>query len=115
MPASRSARAMIFAPRSWPSSPGLATTTRILRLVSALVANAGGESSQWRALGGFDRSLRFELALCEPLAQDLLVELADTGLRHSFYEGELVGQPPLRHERHQVVAQLLGRTVRALA
>src|SRR5437588_11244482 len=30
MPASRSARAMIFAPRSWPSRPGLATTTRIL-------------------------------------------------------------------------------------
>src|SRR5579875_1230596 len=31
MPASRSARAMILAPRSWPSSPGLATTTRIFR------------------------------------------------------------------------------------
>src|SRR4029077_6103406 len=30
MPASRRARAMIFAPRSWPSRPGLATTTRIL-------------------------------------------------------------------------------------
>src|SRR6185437_3512386 len=30
MPASRKARAMILAPRSWPSSPGLATTTRIL-------------------------------------------------------------------------------------
>src|ERR1700760_2058486 len=29
MPASRSARAMIFAPRSCPSRPGLATTTRI--------------------------------------------------------------------------------------
>src|SRR5712691_9203921 len=27
-PASRSARATIFAPRSWPSSPGLATTIR---------------------------------------------------------------------------------------
>src|SRR5215207_2387178 len=35
MPASRSARAMILAPRSWPSSPGLATTTRILRAVGA--------------------------------------------------------------------------------
>src|SRR5918911_3261237 len=30
MPASRSARAMIFAPRSWPSRPGFATTTLIL-------------------------------------------------------------------------------------
>src|SRR5712692_694355 len=29
IPASRSARAMIFAPRSWPSSPGLAIKTRI--------------------------------------------------------------------------------------
>src|ERR1039458_5225597 len=29
MPASRSARAMILAPRSWPSRPGLATTRRI--------------------------------------------------------------------------------------
>src|SRR6187551_1590662 len=33
MPASRRARAMIFAPRSWPSRPGLATTTRILRAI----------------------------------------------------------------------------------
>src|SRR5918994_726949 len=29
IPASRRARAMIFAPRSWPSSPGFATTTLI--------------------------------------------------------------------------------------
>src|SRR3954469_21896269 len=35
MPASRSARAMILAPRSWPSRPGLATTTRILRFDEA--------------------------------------------------------------------------------
>src|SRR6185369_582153 len=32
MPASRSARAMTLAPRSWPSSPGLATRTLIFRL-----------------------------------------------------------------------------------
>src|ERR671926_544199 len=31
IPASRSARAMIFAPRSWPSRPGFAITTRIFR------------------------------------------------------------------------------------
>src|SRR3954464_14478565 len=30
IPASRRARAMTFAPRSWPSRPGLATRTRIL-------------------------------------------------------------------------------------
>jgi hypothetical protein len=33
MPASRNARAMIFAPRSCPSRPGLATTTRIFWVV----------------------------------------------------------------------------------
>src|ERR671919_134768 len=35
MPASRRARAMIFAPRSCPSRPGLATTTRIFWLDGA--------------------------------------------------------------------------------
>src|SRR6478672_11210396 len=35
MPASRRARAMIFAPRSCPSRPGLATTTRIFLWVAA--------------------------------------------------------------------------------
>src|SRR5579862_3706244 len=33
MPASRSARAITLAPRSWPSSPGLATSTRIGRFI----------------------------------------------------------------------------------
>src|SRR5512144_528285 len=37
MPASRRARAMILAPRSCPSRPGLATTTRILRAVAASI------------------------------------------------------------------------------
>src|SRR5919108_2180145 len=40
IPASRSARAMIFAPRSCPSSPGLATTTRILRVEVAAAMSA---------------------------------------------------------------------------
>src|SRR5882757_500554 len=34
IPASRSALATILTPRSWPSSPGFATTTRIRRAVS---------------------------------------------------------------------------------
>src|SRR5216117_3749032 len=34
IPASRSARAMIFAPRSWPSRPGFAITTRIFRAMT---------------------------------------------------------------------------------
>src|SRR5258708_4095498 len=43
MPASRSARAMTFAPRSWPSSPGFATNTRILRS-SGICVGAGALS-----------------------------------------------------------------------
>src|SRR5258705_10854255 len=34
MPASRSAAATTLAPRSWPSSPGLPTSTRILRCMA---------------------------------------------------------------------------------
>src|SRR3954452_17953999 len=41
MPASRSARALIFATRYWPSRPGLATTTRILRLEPAADISGG--------------------------------------------------------------------------
>src|SRR5213594_2723925 len=37
IPASRRARATILAPRSWPSNPGLATTTRTLRSVSSVM------------------------------------------------------------------------------
>src|SRR3954465_2079109 len=51
MPASRSARAMIFAPRSWPSRPGLATTTRILRLPCAVAAGFSAVPSMARSLG----------------------------------------------------------------
>src|SRR4029078_766903 len=36
IPASRSARAMTFAPRSWPSRPGFAITTRILFVIQQL-------------------------------------------------------------------------------
>src|SRR3954452_22859557 len=46
IPASRSARAMIFAPRSCPSRPGLATTTRIFLFVAVDMSGApplGGE------------------------------------------------------------------------
>src|ERR671932_2851416 len=37
MPASRRARAMIFAPRSWPSRPGFAMTTRIFLATRAIL------------------------------------------------------------------------------
>src|SRR4051795_280542 len=49
IPASRSARAMIFAPRSCPSSPGLATTTRIFRVA---VSAMRGRGLYWRLRSG---------------------------------------------------------------
>ena len=38
---------MIFAPRSWPSRPGLATTTRILLWLGASVLMAGSIVGLW--------------------------------------------------------------------
>src|SRR4051794_7367131 len=78
MPASRSARAMIFAPRSWPSRPGLATTTRILRAVpDALFAVSSVLASMaWRQCRGSQvagsqvagwRSCDLRPATCDPL------------------------------------------------
>src|SRR5689334_24601679 len=43
MPASRRLRAMIFAPRSWPSRPGLAITMRMGRSMVARVSHVHGE------------------------------------------------------------------------
>src|SRR3954447_19847633 len=59
--------------------------------------------------------LRLELAVSEPLAQHLLVEFADARLRHLVDERELLRQPPLRHARAQVLAQVLRARRRALA
>src|SRR6476660_7739661 len=64
MPASRSARAMIFAPRSWPSRPGLATTTRILPRDAA--STAGRDATRHAATG----TVRWSTALCPCSAAD---------------------------------------------
>src|SRR4051794_38553883 len=48
IPASRSARAMIFAPRSWPSRPGFATTTLIFPATVGQYRN--GEAHRRRLL-----------------------------------------------------------------
>src|SRR5215210_5079427 len=50
IPASRSARAMILAPRSWPSRPGLATTTRILRAAAGSFTPGSVDGSELRVL-----------------------------------------------------------------
>src|SRR5215475_5726486 len=56
MPASRSARAMIFAPRSWPSRPGFAMTTRIfpatIRKYRSVHLTVVGCSPAWPNPGG---------------------------------------------------------------
>src|SRR4051794_26401879 len=119
MPASLRARAMIFAPRSWPSRPGLATTTRILRLDSGSAAvsvvacidsrdcpAAGLRSGAGRArradstgragLAGFDGGPPRQVAFGELPAQHLLVELSHARLGDGLDERELVGDPPLR-------------------
>src|SRR5712692_6902044 len=44
MPASRNARAITFAPRSWPSRPGLATRTRIF---FSLISGFRDEHTEW--------------------------------------------------------------------
>src|SRR5918994_3897470 len=60
MPASRRARAMIFAPLSWPSRPGLAMTTRIFLATGGSVY--GGEAHGHRLVSGLaeprERSIR---------------------------------------------------------
>src|SRR5215208_6042693 len=56
IPASRSARAMIFAPRSWPSRPGFAITTLILSATVGQYRNVKltvvGCSPAWPNPGG---------------------------------------------------------------
>src|SRR4051794_23064378 len=93
IPASRSARAMIFAPRSWPSRPGLATTTRILRAMPdrlndkrvAGEAVLGGHAPQHglhrldagRVIardGGGDRELAFGAVGAERAQDDVVVD-----------------------------------------
>src|SRR5438874_13466672 len=46
MPASRRARAMIFAPRSWPSRPGFAMTTRIFRATRGSLCRRFGPAAR---------------------------------------------------------------------
>src|SRR3954471_16605548 len=56
-----------------------------------------------------------ELALLQPLAQHLLVELADARLRDLLDEREGLGDPPLRDSALEVLPQLLRSHVPAFA
>src|SRR5712691_2466083 len=53
-PASRSARATILAPRSCPSNPGLATTSRIFRSLMTRAARDGSFARPWLSEHGAD-------------------------------------------------------------
>src|SRR5215210_4231428 len=75
MPASRSARAMIFAPRSCPSRPGLATTTRIffVEVEAAIRASVGERSpaaARWAAAGRPDLRLAGDRLDARPAVLD---------------------------------------------
>src|SRR5215212_10540326 len=102
MPASRRARAMILAPRSCPSRPGLATTTRILRAVGLGVAmRAGAEYAIAPARRGLLRS-----ADAHRHAHVGLVDCADDPVRAAARELLAVRAAPLdaRPEAHWAAA-----------
>src|SRR6187397_730134 len=98
MPASRSARAMIFAPRSCPSKPGFATTTRIFR--SAMRADSLGlldldlHAHVGRMDAADDRvgALLLQLLLVAALGLERRLEARGTLLDHDVV---LVGARPV--------------------
>src|SRR4051812_37894089 len=94
IPASRSARAMIFAPRSCPSSPGLATTTRIRGLVTADTRARGVDH------GEPERQRRNE-----PLRLDLLASREQVG--PALGDGP---RGPRDDPRHGLSPQVVKRT-----
>src|SRR5262245_4566089 len=91
MPASRSARATTFAPRSWPSSPGLATSTRILRVPGCFAAGSVVPAPVMSSENG-----RFGV-----LAPDLAQRVAHLAQRR-------VGPRGLEDRVHQVVGAARG-------
>src|SRR3954454_18162386 len=67
MPASRSARAITFAPRSWPSRPGLATSTRIFRSISRSLTHTVNNYEVYHAIRGWELGLAgWEVQLRNP-------------------------------------------------
>src|SRR5215475_2211795 len=76
-PASRRARATIFAPRSWPSSPGLATTTRIVLIMifpRQHLANAVADFRDLRAVARHELPVE-PPAVIRPARDEVQVEV----------------------------------------
>src|SRR3981081_3370938 len=92
MPASRSARAMIFAPRSWPSRPGLATTTRILFwLADADMAGGAGADGRRDPSGAHDDGVAVSAAGTDGGAAEAAAAAAQ--LMHQGGEDARAGRP----------------------
>src|ERR1700727_2818365 len=99
MPASRSARVMTLAPRSWPSRPGLATSTRIGRV-------AGFSASGMVLLVAGDDEVR------HPEKSPLVVGLRQPGDGRAGYfrvleggvKSVLHGPVPVQDLKHLLVA-----------
>src|SRR2546426_4291482 len=68
-PASRSARATTFAPRSCPSRPGLATMIRYFSGMAAIIANALVRSAEYTLRAACDTSMRGQEAIPVPPAR----------------------------------------------
>src|SRR5512143_183505 len=83
MPASRSARAMTFAPRSWPSRPGLAMTTRILRM---RVSSFQFPASSWKLEAGDWKLYQRHLFVLAPHLPERVAHLADGRVRPGAVE-----------------------------
>src|ERR671939_314795 len=121
MPASRSVRAMIFAPRSCPSRPGLATTTRIRRLLISppSLPSAGGRRAQQGHGSGLGFSGREEHEQLEALldrVEAMVDPLADEHDRTGADGAVLAGHLDLRAAGDHVVDLVLGvRRLRVLA
>src|SRR5215204_5597542 len=120
MPASRSARAMILAPRSCPSRPGLAITTRILLATAAEVYGdeaqdrgvlAGLAEPGWCAVGVSRRGCRPPaVARLRPRRARAIARVGGLAARRLDRDHALASRPLGRPR-----AVGLGRPVRACA
>src|SRR3954462_11374093 len=82
-PSSRRARAMIFAPRSWPSRPGLATRMRSFREGSAMGCGNLSDAPEARKLPAMTRG-KYKVGHEEGRGQGIaLLEARLNGLRES--------------------------------
>ena len=105
MPASRSARAMIFAPRSWPSRPGFATTTRIFRRGGGRPAGYFGAVDMRRrilSLNRRHRPARVRRCAASPgeAALNSLACLLAVALAVAFVGGDAAEQPAPGRDDH---------------